>query len=125
MISGYYNNGLSNKAVETYKMMEVEGVAPDEITIAGVLPAYVLSAYASIDFLDVLIQIHELAKKKGLIGHLVVANILIDFYSKCKCIDKALEVFHQIPDKNVISWTSIILGLRTNNRSFEALIYFR
>ncbi|KAL8504817.1 hypothetical protein ACS0TY_016127 [Phlomoides rotata] len=120
MISGYDISGLSNKAVETYKMMELEGVVPDEITIAGVL-----SACTSLDFLDIGVEIHELAKKTGLIGHLMVANVLIDFYSKCKCIDKALEVFHQIPDKNVVSWTTIILGLRTNNRSFEALIYFR
>ncbi|KAL0429060.1 UNVERIFIED_CONTAM: Pentatricopeptide repeat-containing protein, chloroplastic [Sesamum radiatum] len=120
MISGYSNNGLAQKAVETYKVMELEGVMPDEITISSVL-----SACASLGFLDLGIKLHELAKRTGLIGYLMVANVLIDFYSKCKCIDKALEVFHQIPDKNVVSWTSIILGLRINNRSFEALIYFR
>ncbi|KAH6817793.1 Tetratricopeptide repeat superfamily protein [Perilla frutescens var. frutescens] len=120
MITGYNNNGFAYKAVETYKLMELQGVAPDEITIAGVL-----SACASLGFLDMGIKLHELAKRTGLIGYVMVANVLIDFYSKCKCIEKALEVFHQIPDKNVISWTSIILGLRINNRSFEALIYFR
>ncbi|KAK4414653.1 Pentatricopeptide repeat-containing protein, chloroplastic [Sesamum alatum] len=120
MISGYSNNGLAQKAVETYEEMELEGVTPDEITIASVL-----SACASLGFLDLGIKLHELAKRTGLIGYLMVANVLIDFYSKCKCIDKALEVFHQIPDKNVVSWTSIILGLRINSRSFEALIYFR
>lgn len=120
MITGYNNNGFANKAVETYKLMELEGVAPDEITIASVL-----SACASLGFLGMGIKLHELAKRTGLIGYLMVANVLIDFYSKCKCIDKAIEVFHQIPDKNVVSWTSIILGLRINNRSFEALIYFR
>ncbi|KAK4476495.1 hypothetical protein RD792_015649 [Penstemon davidsonii] len=120
MISGYNNNGLAEKAIETYKMMELEGVVPDEITIASVL-----SACASLGFLDIGVKLHELAEKTGLVRYLMVANALIDFYSKCMSIDKALEVFHQIPDKNVISWTSIILGLRINNRSFEALIYFR
>lgn len=120
MISGYSNNGLAEKAIETFKTMELEGVEPDEITIASVL-----SACASLGSLDEGIKLHELSERNGLIGYLLVANVLIDFYSKCKCIDKALEVFHQIPDKNVISWTSIIFGLRINNRSFEALIYFR
>ncbi|KAF6135078.1 hypothetical protein GIB67_040389 [Kingdonia uniflora] len=46
-------------------------------------------------------------------------------YSKCGCMDKALKVFRQIPDKNVISWPTIISGLRLNNRSFEALTLFR
>ncbi|XP_052179232.1 pentatricopeptide repeat-containing protein At1g15510, chloroplastic [Diospyros lotus] len=120
MISGYEHNGLPNKAVETYNAMELEGVAPDEIAIASVL-----SACASLGLLDMGVKLHELAKRTGLISHVIVANTLIDLYSKCGCIDKALEVFHQIPDKNVISWTSIILGLRINNRSFEALVFFR
>lgn len=120
MISGYEDNGFPDKAVETYKMMELEGVMPDEITMASVL-----SACASLGLLDMGVKLHELAKRTGHITYVIVANTLIDFYSKCKCIDKALEVFHQIPDKNVISWTSIIFGLRINYRSFEALIYFR
>ncbi|KAK9266299.1 hypothetical protein L1049_001821 [Liquidambar formosana] len=120
MISGYENNGLPVEAVETYRKMELEGIMPDEIAIASVL-----SACACLGLLDVGIKLHELAKRTGLISYVIVANTLIDMYSKCKCIDKALEVFNRIPDKNVISWTSIILGLRINNRCFEALIFFR
>ncbi|KAM5578896.1 pentatricopeptide repeat-containing protein [Rosa sericea] len=120
MISGYVNNALPEKAVETYKVMEQEGILPDEITIASVI-----SACACLGNLDMGIKLHELADRTGLISYVIVANTLIDMYSKCKCIDKALEVFHQIPGKNVISWTSIILGLRINNRCFEALIFFR
>lgn len=120
MISGYENNGLPDKAVETFKMMEVEGVVPDEITIASVL-----SACASLGLLNMGIKLHELAIRRKLVFYDIVANTLIYFYSKCRCIDKALEVFHHIPHKNVISWTSIIDGLRINERSFEALAFFR
>ncbi|CAK9174676.1 unnamed protein product [Ilex paraguariensis] len=120
MISGFENYGLPEKAVETYERMELNGVMPDEITIASIL-----SACASLGLLDMGIKLHEFAKRMGHISYTIVTNTLIDLYSKCRCIDKALEVFHWIPDKNVISWTSIILGLRINDRSFEALIYFR
>jgi pentatricopeptide repeat protein len=120
MISAYENNMLPAKAVETYKLMELEGVLPDEITISCVL-----SACACLGRLDIGVKLHELANRTGFISYVLVANTLIDMYSKCKCIDKALDVFHSIPNKNVISWTSIILGLRINNRSFEALIFFR
>ncbi|WCJ40639.1 Tetratricopeptide repeat (TPR)-like superfamily protein [Euphorbia peplus] len=120
MISGYEHNMLHEKALETYKNMELEGIIPDEITIACVL-----SSCACLGALDIGIRLHELAEKTGLISYIIVSNSLIDMYSKCKCIDKALEVFHRIPDKNVISWTSIISGLRMNNRSIEALIFFR
>lgn len=120
MISGYEDNGLPKRALETYEMMEREKVVPDEITIASVI-----SACASLGLLDMGIKLHELATRMRFKSYVLVANTLIDLYSKCGCIDEALQVFHQIPDKNVISWTSIILGLKINNRSFEALIYFR
>ncbi|KAM7480394.1 hypothetical protein LguiA_028607 [Lonicera macranthoides] len=120
MISGYENNGLPDKAIETYKMMDLDRVMPDEITIASVL-----SACASLGLLDMGIELHELSKTRGFISYVIVANTLIDLYSKCGCVDKALEIFHQIPNKNVFSWTSIIFGLRINNRIFEALILFR
>ncbi|CAI9114052.1 OLC1v1014671C1 [Oldenlandia corymbosa var. corymbosa] len=120
MISGFESNGLPEKAVDTYKLMEMDGIVPDEITIASVL-----SACASLSLLDMGVKVHEHAKSTGLISYAIVANSLIDFYSKCKCIDKALEIFHEMPNKNVVSWTSIILGLKVNNRSFESLFHFR
>ncbi|KAK0597492.1 hypothetical protein LWI29_025859 [Acer saccharum] len=120
MISVYENNFLPEKAIETYKMMEADSIRPDEITIASVL-----SACACLGELELGIKLHELTKRTGFISYLIVANTLVDMYSKCKSIDKALEVFHQIPVKNVISWTAIIVGLRLNNRCFEALFFFR
>ncbi|KAK2432513.1 pentatricopeptide repeat-containing protein [Trifolium repens] len=120
MISGYENNFMHQKALETYKMMEAEGIIPDEITIA-----VVLSACSSLCDLDKGTNLHEVAKKTGLIFYAIVANALIDMYAKCKCIDKALEVFHSIRFKDIISWTSIILGLRINNRCFDALFFFK
>ncbi|CAM8988513.1 unnamed protein product [Rhodiola kirilowii] len=120
MISSFEENGESEKAIETYKIMEVDGVTPDEITLASVL-----SACASVGFLDMGVKLHEFAVRTGFICYPIVSNTLVDFYSKCRDVDKALEVFNQIRDKNVISWTAIILGLHINNRSFEALSLFR
>ncbi|PNX74473.1 pentatricopeptide repeat-containing protein chloroplastic-like [Trifolium pratense] len=103
MILGYENNLMNKKALETYKEMEV----PDEITIADVL-----SACSCLCDLDTGTNLHEVAKKTGLIFYAIAANALIDMYAKCKCIDKALGVFHSFRYKNIISWTSIILGLQ-------------
>lgn len=120
MISGYENSLLAEKALYTYKMMEMDGIMPDEITLASAL-----CACSCLEELDMGVALHVVAKQTGLISYVIVSNTLIDMYSKCKNIDKALEVFHSIRDKNIISWTSIILGLRINNRSFEALFFFK
>ncbi|WZZ57646.1 hypothetical protein YC2023_057753 [Brassica napus] len=120
MISGYEFNFLPGKAIDAYRMMDQDCVKPDEIAVAAVL-----SACATLGDLDTGVELHKLAIKARLVSYVIVANNLINMYSKCKCIDKALDVFHNIPRKNVISWTSIIAGLRLNNRCFEALIFFR
>ncbi|GJS20327.1 pentatricopeptide repeat-containing protein [Tanacetum coccineum] len=120
MISGYEKNGLPEKAIEIYKNMKMENVEPDEITIASVI-----SACASLGLLNMGVELHKFAKRTGLLSYVIVTNALIDLYSKCKLIDKALEVFQRIPDKNVISWSSIILGLHINNRSVQAIYFFR
>ncbi|KAK4855103.1 hypothetical protein QYF36_004041 [Acer negundo] len=120
MISVYDNNSLPEKAVETYKIMEADGIRPDEITIASVI-----STCACLGELELGIKLHELSKRTGFISDVIVANTLIDMYSRCKSIDKALEVFHQIPVKDVISWNAIILGLQLNNRCFETLFFFQ
>lgn len=120
MISGYENSLMPQKALETYEMMAAQGIMPDEITIASAL-----SACSCLCHLDMGMNLHEVAKQNGFISYAIVVNTLIDMYAKCKCIDKALEVFHSAREKNIISWTSIILGLRINNRCFEALFYFR
>ncbi|KAL1809673.1 hypothetical protein ACET3Z_026663 [Daucus carota] len=92
MISAYENNGMPEKAVDTYKMMELEGIRPDEIALASVL-----SACASLGLLDMGTKLHKFAKRSGLISYVIVANTLVDFYSKCGCMDQALQVFDNIP----------------------------
>ncbi|CAN1120812.1 Pentatricopeptide repeat-containing protein At1g15510, chloroplastic [Linum perenne] len=119
MISCYEDHSLPQKALETYMSMEVEGIEADEMTIASVL-----SACASLRNLDMGVKLHELAIRTGLISCTMVANSLIDMYSKCAYTEKALEVFHQISQKEVISWTSIIDGLRINKQCMEALSFF-
>ena len=73
MISGYENCLMPQKALETYKMMEAEGIMPDEITIA-----IVLSACSCLCNLDMGMNLHEVAKQKGLVSYSIVANSLID-----------------------------------------------
>ncbi|KAG9459412.1 hypothetical protein H6P81_003920 [Aristolochia fimbriata] len=120
MISGFEKNGFPSKAVDAYEKMKLEGLEPDEVTLASVL-----AACSCLGFLDVGIEIHERARKRRILSYPMVANMLIDMYSKCKCVDKAVEVFRRTSAKNVITWTSMILGFRINGRSFEALNVFR
>ncbi|KAK1311593.1 Pentatricopeptide repeat-containing protein [Acorus calamus] len=120
MISGFEKNGYPDIALELYEQMKLEEIAPDEVTIASAL-----SACAELRHLDMGLEIHELARKRRLASYPVVANTLIDMYSKCRCVDKAVDVFKKMREKTVISWSSMVSGYRINDRSFEALKFFR
>ncbi|KAK7835035.1 pentatricopeptide repeat-containing protein [Quercus suber] len=132
LVGGYAKSGFFDEALDLYHRM----LWVDLMTMTSVISAcellgderlgeqvhgYVIRTEFGAD----VSVYNSLIQMTGHMSYVLVANTLIDMYSKCKCIDKALDVFHSIPEKNVISWTSIMLGLRINNRSFETLIFFR
>ena len=122
MIFAYENCLMPQKTIDTFKMMKAQSIMPKEITIA-----IAFSACSCLCNLDIGMNLLEVARQTGLISYAIVANSLIDMYAKCKCIDKALEVFHSTLDKNIVSQTSIILGLGINigrpNPNSVTLVY--
>lgn len=120
MISGFEKNRSPEMALYVFEQMKAENAIPDEITIASVL-----SSCASLGRVDVGIEVEDLARKNGLIPYTIVGNTLLDMYSKSSSIDKAVEIFRLMPEKDVISWSSIISAFRINHMSHEALTFFR
>ncbi|PKU66432.1 Pentatricopeptide repeat-containing protein [Dendrobium catenatum] len=55
---------------------------------------------------------------------LFVNNCLIDMYSKCGHIDAAQKVFYRIPQKNYVSFTSLMTGYGMHGRGEDALSIF-
>ncbi|KAF6143186.1 hypothetical protein GIB67_035600 [Kingdonia uniflora] len=53
-----------------------------------------------------------------------IGNATLDMYSKCGCMDVASLCFRNIASKNVISWTSLIIGFCKNGLGDEALKAF-
>ncbi|KAL8518585.1 hypothetical protein ACS0TY_009805 [Phlomoides rotata] len=49
---------------------------------------------------------------------------LVDMYAKCGEIDTANKVFERIWDRNVVCWTSMIVGYVQNNCAKEGLLLF-
>ena len=35
---------------------------------------------------------------------------LVDMHSKCGCLEDACKVFDQVPERNTMSWKSMLLG---------------
>jgi pentatricopeptide repeat protein len=45
-------------------------------------------------------------------------------YSKCGALEKAREVFEQLPHQNIVSWNAMITGYVQNGLGYEALKHF-
>ncbi|KAF7120520.1 hypothetical protein RHSIM_Rhsim13G0077500 [Rhododendron simsii] len=70
-------------------------------------------------------QVHGFCLKAGFCFHVVVGTGLIDMYSKCWSIDASRRFFDEMPEKNVVTWTSLVTGYAQNQQPFEAMILVR
>lgn len=53
-----------------------------------------------------------------------ICNSLIHMYARCGDLDYACNVFDKMPERDVVSWTSMIDGLVDNGRAVEAVRVF-
>ncbi|KAG6513959.1 pentatricopeptide repeat-containing protein At4g21065-like [Zingiber officinale] len=69
-------------------------------------------------------QLHALSLKRGFSSNRRVQNSLIHMYSACGSLDHAAQVFDRVPERDVVSWTSMINGAVEANRPLHALHLF-
>jgi hypothetical protein len=56
-------------------------------------------------------SLHALATRRGLLADIFVADSLVHLYSECLWLCSARKVFDSIPDKNAMSWNTMLSGL--------------
>ncbi|XP_075505047.1 putative pentatricopeptide repeat-containing protein At3g05240 isoform X1 [Primulina tabacum] len=69
--------------------------------------------------------LHCCCSKMGFDCNVEICNVLIDFYAKFGCIVDAATVFRDSPQKDLISWNTMIWGYANNGHSVEALTLFK
>ncbi|GJN31835.1 hypothetical protein PR202_gb20283 [Eleusine coracana subsp. coracana] len=119
MISRYAQSYQNKQAFELFLRMMWLSVVPNEYSLSGVL-----QACANIAFLDLGMQIHNLAIKLGHESDLFVGNALMDLYAKCRNMESSLGIFSSLRDANEVSWNTIIVGYCQSGFGEEALSVF-
>ncbi|XP_071690221.1 pentatricopeptide repeat-containing protein At4g14050, mitochondrial [Rutidosis leptorrhynchoides] len=117
LISGLIQSGHFVNAFNLFIKMRKEGI---KIADPFILSS-VIGASANLAALELGKQVHCLVVEFGFESSLYVSNALVDMYAKCSDIVAALSVFHVIVRKDVVSWTSIIVGLAQHGKAKEAL----
>ncbi|XP_077236088.1 tetratricopeptide repeat (TPR)-like superfamily protein [Tasmannia lanceolata] len=119
MIAIYVNNSMAGEAVELFSQMEANGIEPDVVTLASVLPAC-----GDLSALEQGKHIHEYIARKKFGPNLFVENALVDMYAKCGNLPAAREVFDNMRGRDVVSWTSMISAYGMHGHGQEAVSLF-
>ncbi|KFK31277.1 hypothetical protein AALP_AA6G091800 [Arabis alpina] len=119
MISGYSQNGFFKDAVELFCDMKDGDLHPNYVTLVSVLPA--ISRLGSLELGECL---HLYANNTRIGIDDVLGSALIDMYSKCGIIEKAIQVFERLPRENVITWSAMINGFAIHGQAGHAIDCF-
>ncbi|KAF3454304.1 hypothetical protein FNV43_RR04751 [Rhamnella rubrinervis] len=119
MISGYVTVGNYFGALGIYDNMKEVGIKPDAITFTGILPA--CSQLAALQKGK---EIHKSIVESKLENNEVVMGALLDMYAKCGAVDEALDLFNRLPERDLVSWTSMISAYGSHGQALEALKLF-
>ncbi|MQL77813.1 hypothetical protein Taro_010207 [Colocasia esculenta] len=106
LISAYEQGGRPKESLELFRQALAAEVRPDQVTLVAAL-----SACAQLGAMDMGRWIHTYMNKNGVGLNFHLATSLIDMYSKCGDLEKALEVFHSAGEKDVFVWSAMIAGL--------------
>ncbi|KAK9075748.1 hypothetical protein SSX86_004077 [Deinandra increscens subsp. villosa] len=119
MIQAYANSGLCIEALGVYKEMCDKDVVVDKYTFT-----FVLKACSVIKDETTGRVIHGYVVKRGFYFNVFVGNALVALYAKCRMMEACRRVFDEIPEKDVVSWNTVISGCANNDLFIEAVELF-
>ncbi|XP_077216650.1 pentatricopeptide repeat-containing protein At2g33680-like [Tasmannia lanceolata] len=120
LISGYVQNGQVDESLMYFRRLQSDGLRPNSVTVASILPACAQLATLSHGK-----SVHGYIIRCG-IGYndLFVANSLMDMFVKCGCMEYAECVFRRLPQKDVVSWNTMIQGCATHGKAETSIALF-
>ncbi|CAA0825163.1 Pentatricopeptide repeat-containing protein [Striga hermonthica] len=120
LINAYSVEANLDEVLQLFCRMRAENVRPDVQTFGSLA-----SAVARLGSFDVGRAVHGQIVVSGLESDKHVATSLFGFYSRCREVNAALEIFEQAVDKDVIFCTAVISGLVQNDSADRALSFFK
>nr|DAD48498.1 TPA_asm: hypothetical protein HUJ06_018435 [Nelumbo nucifera] len=120
IISGFSQNGPSEKALEVFSEMHLSGLKANQFTYGSVL-----RSCTNMMCLEKGQQIHGCIVKSRFIENLFVQTALVDFYAKCGRIEDARLLFETMSQRDVVSWNAVIAGFAVQGLADDSFGMFR
>ncbi|KAK7318481.1 hypothetical protein RJT34_03183 [Clitoria ternatea] len=120
MVSGYVRNGFYSEGIEVFnELKSLESVRPNNSLLVSVL-----NACGAVGAFEEGKWVHSYVDGNAMEYELELGTALIDFYAKCGCVRHAEVVFDKMKNKDVTTWSAMILGLAINGKNHKALEVF-
>ncbi|KAJ4913941.1 hypothetical protein Rs2_08562 [Raphanus sativus] len=121
MIKGFTTCGLYHEALGFYlRMVLFTGIKADSFTY----PFVIKSAAGASSLLEGK-TIHATVIKLGFDSDVYVSNSLISFYMKLGCEWDAEKVFDEMPERDIVSWNSMVSGFLAVGDGLRSLALFK
>ncbi|KAM1270451.1 hypothetical protein ACFX13_032356 [Malus domestica] len=151
LISGYATSGRKSDAIEMFERLPLKNLFCWTALISGLVQSghgvdafclfiemrrdgvdivdplvlsSIVGASANLAVLELGKQVHGLVIGLGYESCLFISNALVDMYAKCSDILAAKDIFARMYRRDVVSWTSIIVGAAQHGRAEEALTLY-
>ncbi|KAJ8762310.1 hypothetical protein K2173_007467 [Erythroxylum novogranatense] len=121
LINGYSQQGSSGSlyAMKLFQDMRAENTMPNAHTFAGIFTAASYVTNAAVGF-----QAHALAIKMSSFYDVFVGSSLVNVYCKAGLVSDARKVFDRMPERNSVSWATMISGYAIQRLAVEAIHLF-
>ncbi|KAJ7534255.1 hypothetical protein O6H91_13G086000 [Diphasiastrum complanatum] len=119
MIVAYAKSGQGSRALEIYTQMQQELIKPNSFTFVGAL-----TACTSLGALEEGRFLHSQVIENGQESDPHVGSCLVDMYAKSESVEDACKVFNDMPTRDVVSWSAMIVGYVKCGQGGKALELF-
>lgn len=119
IINAYADNGLLKDAIESYLKMEDSDFEANPSIYICLLKSFLDSSY-----LEIGKQVHCQVIKAGFTNNVAMDTAVCNMYVKCGQLKTAEISFGLMQEKNVVSWTTMVVGCAQAGRHEDALRYF-
>ncbi|BAT90386.1 putative pentatricopeptide repeat-containing protein [Vigna angularis] len=105
IISAYANSGHLGTTWKIVSAMRWSALAFDSHTLGSILKGVALAGQLKLGQ-----QMHSVMLKTGLVENMFSGSALLDMYAKCGRVDDAYIVFKNMPERNYVSWNTLVAG---------------
>ncbi|KFK43975.1 hypothetical protein AALP_AA1G198500 [Arabis alpina] len=119
MIDQYAKMGLLEECLWLLRQMKYDKIKPNSSTFVGLLSSCANYAAAYVGQ-----SVGELVEKERIALDAKLGTALVDMYAKLGRLDKAVDIFDRMKNKDVKSWTAMISGYGAHGLAREAITLF-